>query len=443
MLRKFSVIAVALMGTLSFAQFGQGQDWAVEQMEKSSRHGEWVVVEHGDRKVDAFVVYPEVPDPTMTVIVIHEIFGLTDWVRTVADQLAEAGYIAIAPDLMSGMGPDGGNTSDFENSQAVVKAISKLPPDQITADLNACAEYVAKLPASNGKVVVCGFCWGGSQTFRFATNNKQILAAFPFYGTAPKDADELKRIECPVYGFYGSDDARVNSTIPDTEEMMKAAGKTYEPVLYEKAGHGFFRAGQDPSATGPNVEGRTAAWERWKKLLGEIAVKEKATPEKTDGLNFVMKDIQGNDVNLADYHGQVLMVVNVASQCGLTPQYEGLQSLQEKYQKDGLVVLGFPCNQFGKQEPGSNEEIATFCTDKYEVTFPMFSKIDVNDDGATPLYKYLTGLDLAPTGSGKISWNFEKFLIGRDGKPVARFSPRTKPEAPEVAKAIEKALGNK
>lgn len=441
--RKLSFLIAPLIGSLFICQTGFCQDWAREQLEKSPRHGEWVVVEHGDRKVDAFVVYPEVADPAMSVVVIHEIFGMTDWVRTVADQLAEAGYIAIAPDLLSGMAPGGGNTAGFENTDGARRAIGQLPPDQITADLNACAEYVSKLPAANGKVVVGGFCWGGSQTFRFATNNKQILAAFPFYGTAPADADELARIECPVYGFYGGNDARVNATIPKTEETMKAAGKTYEPVQYEGAGHGFLRAGQDPSATGENVEGRAAAWERWKKLLGEIAMKGSAPAKGPGGLSYVMKDIQGNDVNLADYHGQVLMIVNVASKCGLTPQYAGLQSLQEKYQKDGLVVLGFPCNQFMGQEPGTNEEIATFCTDKYNVTFPMFSKIDVNDDGATPLYKYLTGLDLAPVGSGKISWNFEKFLIGRDGKPVARFSPRTKPDAPEIAEAIKTALGSK
>ncbi len=430
-------IALLFLSTPSSAQ-----EWAVKQLEESPRHGEWVVVEHGDRKVDAFVVYPEVADPAMSVVVIHEIFGMTDWVRTVADQLAEQGYIAIAPDLMSGMGPDGGNTASFAGGDGVRNAIMKLPPDQITADLNACVEYVAKLPAANGKVVVCGFCWGGSQTFRFATNNSQILAAFPFYGTAPSDSESIERITAPVYGFYAGNDNRVNSTLPKTVEMMKEADKTFLPEEYAGAGHGFMRAGQAPDASNENADGRKAAWERWNKLLQEIAMKE-TSDAPAGGLDFKVTDIQGNEVSLADYHGQVLLVVNVASQCGLTPQYDALQAVYKQHEAEGLVVLGFPCNQFGKQEPGSNEEIAEFCTSKHNVTFPMFAKIEVNGEGADPLYRFLTAEELQPAGSGKITWNFEKFLIGRDGKPRARFSPRTAPDAPEVLEAIKNALGEK
>src|SRR5882672_8874672 len=147
------------------------QDWAKARLEKSPRHQEFVKVKHGEREVQAFIVYPEVKDKATAVIVIHEIFGLTDWVRSVADQLAEAGYIAIAPDLLSGMGPKKGGTADF-GGEEVRRAIMTLPADQVTADLNACVEYVSKLPAANGKVAVAGFCWGGGQSFRFATNNK-------------------------------------------------------------------------------------------------------------------------------------------------------------------------------------------------------------------------------------------------------------------------------
>ena len=152
-------------------------------------------------------------------------------------------------------------------------------------------------------------------------------------------------------------------------------------------------------------------------------------------LDHKMKAIDGKEVNLAEkYKGKVLLVVNVASQCGLTPQYTQLESLQDKYHDKGLAVVGFPCNQFGSQEPGSEEEIVKFCKSKYDVSFDMFSKIDVNGDNAAPLYKQLTAKD------GKIAWNFEKFLIGRNGEIVARFAPKTKPDAPEVIKAIETEL---
>jgi glutathione peroxidase len=159
-----------------------------------------------------------------------------------------------------------------------------------------------------------------------------------------------------------------------------------------------------------------------------------------EALAFEVKSIDGEPVNLADYQGKVLLVVNVASKCGLTKQYDGLQGLYEKYQEQGLVVMGFPCNQFLGQEPESEEKIKEFCTTKFNVTFPMFSKLEVNGEAADPLYKYLTALETEPTGAGEISWNFEKFLIGRDGKVIARFEPRTTPESKELVAMVEKAL---
>lgn len=162
--------------------------------------------------------------------------------------------------------------------------------------------------------------------------------------------------------------------------------------------------------------------------------------QPASALDFEVSTIDGETVDLEKYKGKVVLIVNVASKCGLTPQYEGLQALYEKYNDQGLVVLGFPCNQFRGQEPGSNEEIKQFCTTKYDVSFPLFSKIEVNGEGAAPLYKYLTAQDVEPVGSGEISWNFEKFLIDREGKVVARFAPRTKPEDAEVIKAIESEL---
>ena len=248
------------------------QEWAKARLAKSPRHQEWVKVKNGTREVNCFVVFPEVKNKATAVVVIHEIFGMSDWVQVLTDELAEAGYVAIAPDLLSGMGPKGGGTSELAaaGGNAVGQAIRDLPPDQITADLNAVADYVAKLPASNGKVAVGGFCWGGAQTFRFATNNKEVKAAFAFYGTGPDKEEDITRINCPVYGFYGGNDERVNATIPKSTELMKKAGKTYQPVTYEGAGHGFMRAGEAPDANEPNKKAREEAWKRFKELLKKI-----------------------------------------------------------------------------------------------------------------------------------------------------------------------------
>ena len=264
---RFVVSASVMLGCVDPAS---AQDWAKAKLEKSPRHGEWVKLKHEKREVQAFVVYPESKEKVTAVVVIHEIFGLTDWVRLVCDQLAEAGYIAIAPDLLSGAGPKGGGTDSFEGGDAVRKAILSLPPDQVTGDLNAATDYVAKLPACNGKVAVSGFCFGGTQSFRFATNNKSIKAAFVFYGSGPEKEDEIKKIEAPIYGFYGGNDARINMTIPKTTELMKAAKKTYEPVTYDEAGHGFMRAGEDPKATEANKKAKDEAWKRWKELLKKV-----------------------------------------------------------------------------------------------------------------------------------------------------------------------------
>ncbi len=281
------------------------QDWAKQRLAKSSRHQEWVKVKNGAREVNSFVVYPEVKNKATAVIVIHEIFGMTDWVQSLTDQLAEAGYIAIAPDLLSGMGPNGGGTSSLDRN-AVGQTIRDLPPDQITADLNAVADYVSKLPAANGKVVVAGYCWGGSQTFRYATNNPNIKAGFVFYGSAPSvsaqgaaewqpDKAAFARIKAPIYGFYAGNDARINATLPATAAAMAELKKTFDQVTYEGSGHGFMRAGDAPEPAAPkptgnkeaddkatadyqkaleqwkgNKKARDEAWVRWKKILAGI-----------------------------------------------------------------------------------------------------------------------------------------------------------------------------
>ena len=252
------IVAVLLAAVASPAQ-----NWAKARLDKSPRHLEWVKIKHDGREVNCFVAYPEVKDKATTVILIHEIFGLTDWVRGVADQLAEAGYIAIAPDLLSGAAPDGGGTAELGGDDAVRRVISSLPPDQITGDLNAVADYAAKLPAANGKCVVAGFCWGGAQSFRFATNNRELKAAFVFYGIGPDDEQALARLNCPVFGFYAGNDARVTASVPKSEQLMKKAGKTYKPVTYDGAGHGFMRAGEAPEASAANKKARDEAWKRW------------------------------------------------------------------------------------------------------------------------------------------------------------------------------------
>jgi carboxymethylenebutenolidase len=261
----------ALLSCLLFVSLGIGiaraQDWAKEKLNKSPRHSEWVDLKHDGRTVKTFVVYPEVKTKAPVVLVIHEIFGLTDWAKNLADELAAAGCIAVAPDLLSAPGKD---TSSYSDQGAAIKAISALPDAQVFADLDAAAEYAEKLPAGKGQLAVCGFCWGGGTAFGYANHNSKLKASFVFYGPGPSEASGVASIACPVYGFYGEEDARITSTISQTKEIMKSAGKTYEPVIYPGAGHGFMRAGEAPDASDANRKARDAAWERWKSLLKKL-----------------------------------------------------------------------------------------------------------------------------------------------------------------------------
>lgn len=260
-------LIAALIAVIA-ASISVGQDWAKKRIADSPRHLEWVEVKHGSRTVKCFVAYPERKDKAPVVVLIHEIFGMTDWVQSVADQLAEKGYIAIAPDLLSGMGPGGGRSDSFQGGSAR-EAVSGLPAVQVTADLNAVCDYGKKLPSANGKLAVAGFCWGGAKTFAFATERSDLSAAFVFYGN-PADASAMSKIKSPVYGFYGGNDNRINATIPDAEKAMKAAGKKYEPVIYEGAGHGFMRAGEQPDGSSDNKKAREEAWKRMLGILGKI-----------------------------------------------------------------------------------------------------------------------------------------------------------------------------
>ncbi len=172
-----------------------------------------------------------------------------------------------------------------------------------------------------------------------------------------------------------------------------------------------------------------------------LASAEKAAKKgESPVLKNTVKDINGKDVDLSKYAGKVLLIVNVASKCGATPQYKDLQALHEKYKDKGLVVLGFPCNQFGKQEPGSEDDIKEFCSSKYSVTFDMFSKVDVNGENASPLYKYLTSKETPVKDQGDVKWNFEKFIVARDGNVSARFRTKTNPSSKEVVEVIESEL---
>ena len=258
---KFS-LAAALVFALLFCGTAQAQDWAKARLNSSPRHGEWVEYQSGERTLKAFVVYPERKEKVPVVLVIHGIFGLTDWVRGVCDQLAENGVIAIAPDLLSGQ--------TYDDVDGARKAIFALPKEQVIADLNATADYAAKIPAANGTLAECGFCWGGGWAFGYAGLNTKLKAAYSFYGTAEDKPTLIANIACPVYGFYGEKDERVDATIPKGEELMKAAGKKYEPVIYAGAGHGFMRAGEAPDASPENKKARDDAWARWKTLLKDL-----------------------------------------------------------------------------------------------------------------------------------------------------------------------------
>lgn len=244
------------------------QDWAKARLDASPRHHEYVALKHDNRTVQAFVVYPEVKNKASAVILIHEIFGLSDWAKEMADELAAEGFIVVAPDLLSGHGPNGGGSAEIPSQDDRVKAVSGLDPNDVVADLDAAADYAKKIPAANGKIAVAGFCWGGAKSFAFATHRKDLSAAFVFYGTGPAD---VSTITAPVYGFYGGQDARVDATIPATTDAMKAAGKIYEPVTYDGAGHGFMRAGEDPGNTNPaNKTAREQGFARLVKQLKEL-----------------------------------------------------------------------------------------------------------------------------------------------------------------------------
>jgi carboxymethylenebutenolidase len=241
-------------------------DGAKAALAASPRHGEWVDIPlAGGKTLAAWVVYPEVKAKAGVVIVIHEIFGLSDWVRAVADHAAKEGFIAVAPDFLSGLGPKGGGTDEL--GPDVGKAIRTLTPAQMTERMNAARDFGLKLPASNGRTATLGFCWGGTTSFNYAVVQPKLDGAIVFYGSSPSDPAAYAQIQAPVVGFYGGDDARVNATIPTAEAEMGKLKKPFKAHVFEGAGHGFLR--QQAGREGANARAAAAAWPRAVAFLRE------------------------------------------------------------------------------------------------------------------------------------------------------------------------------
>jgi carboxymethylenebutenolidase len=236
-----------------------GEDGAKAALVRSPRHHEWVDISITGKnaKINAFIAFPERKDRAPVVVVIHEIYGLTDWVRAVADRLAGDGFIAIAPDLLSGKGPGGGGTDKFPTRDDVVKAVRELSAQEVVVMLDAVSSYGNGLPSATKKFATIGFCWGGGQSFHYATVQPDLNAAVVYYGPSPQ-ADALTTVRAPVLGLYGEDDARVNTTVGPAEAKMKELGKTFISHTYKGAGHGFLRA-QD-GRDGANLEASRQAW---------------------------------------------------------------------------------------------------------------------------------------------------------------------------------------
>ena len=252
---------------------------AKERLSASPRHGEWVRITAGGADVNSWVVYPERRTKAPVVIVIQEIFGLTDWIRGVADQLAAEGFIAIAPDLLSGHGPSGGGTEAYPSRDDVTRAVSALPREEVNLRLDAVRAYGLRLPASSSRSATVGFCWGGSSSFAYAVAQPGLDAAVVYYGTAPTDeggalgafapAASLVRVNAAILGLYGGSDARIGATVPSTQQKMQELRKRYEAQSFEGAGHGFLR--DQMGQNGANMKATDLAWPKTIAFLRKYA----------------------------------------------------------------------------------------------------------------------------------------------------------------------------
>ena len=240
----------------------------------SPRHGEWVDVElvGSDRPIATWIVRPEGADDAPVVLVIHEIFGLTDWVRAVADRLAENGFVAVVPDLLSGMGADGGGTASAASRDEVVRLIRSLEPADAVARLDAVRDHALALPSTTGTIVAIGFCWGGSTSFAYAVTQPTLRAAVVYYGSSPVETADYHLVGAPVLGLYGGDDERVNATIPTGVREMARHGKHFETEIFDGAGHGFLRAQE--SRSGADREASVRAWRRTIEFLWRYSGRE-------------------------------------------------------------------------------------------------------------------------------------------------------------------------
>lgn len=266
-LPRFALLSALLSFTAAIALPPDGAG-ATDALKSSPRHGEYadVALPETDVKLKCFIAYPEASEKAPVVIVIHEIFGLSDWVRAVCDELAKEGFIAIAPDMLSGMGPGGGGSDSFKGDE-VRNAIRGLKPEVVTQRLDAARDYATKLPSSNGKSASIGFCWGGGMSFAYAARQPALAGAVVYYGPAPA-ANEMEKITCPVLGLYGKDDARITSTVDATKESMDKLGKKYEPHVFDGAGHGFLR--QQKERDGANAKAAQEAWDRTIAFLKDV-----------------------------------------------------------------------------------------------------------------------------------------------------------------------------
>ena len=268
------MIAALLLSTLLLAQGSEpslppSADKAKSALDSSSRHGEYIDVPMpggGKVPIRTWISYPERKDKAGVVIVIQEVFGLTDWLRGVADQLAKEGFIAVAPDMVSGLGPNGGGTGSVPSRDDVVALTRGISPEEANKRLDAVRDLALKLPAANGKTATVGFCWGGGRSFAYAGAQKGLNGAVVYYGSSP-EAPILANIQAPVQGHYGGDDARVNATIEPAQAEMKKLGKTYDPHIYAGAGHGFLR--EQEGRDGANLKATREAWPLTIRFLNE------------------------------------------------------------------------------------------------------------------------------------------------------------------------------
>ena len=263
-LRRIVWIAIAVL--LACTAF------LVLRLKNPPRHRENVTLSHDGRAVQAFVVFPRAKKKASVIVLVHEIYGLSDWARTMADELSDEGFIVVEPDLLSGHGPNGsGGYNDYTSQDERVQAVSSLDPATVLADLDATVDFAKKLPDTDGKIAVVGFSWGGWKSFEFATRRKDLNAVFVFYGTGP---DDVTGITAPVYGFYAGNDEGVDGTVTATKDAMAAAHKLYDPVTYDGADHGFMRIGEDAKGSAdPNKIAHDQAFVRLVKLLKEMGTR--------------------------------------------------------------------------------------------------------------------------------------------------------------------------